>query len=293
MTWQGGKPTPHWQVWQWQAGRPAPYAVGLQEQPPCRVFTGLQPWGGQAYVWGYAGRGREDGRMATKTRLGKLEPVELRDCWEREDSDFTPWLASDENIALLGEAIGLELEVQQEEAAVGPFRADILCRDTNSGGLVIIENQLERTDHSHLGQTLTYAAGLDAVTIVWIAASFTEEHRAALDWLNRISHEGVRFFGVEIELWRIGDSAPAPMFNIVAVPKSGGCPSTKGVEAGGDARRRGDPGGGVLEVRRVPDRRRRRRRSAWIDGRLPRSRWIWGRGPSKRHEPAVSSSLGR
>ena len=124
--------------------------------------------------------------MTTKAKLGRLQRVELRECWEREDTDFTPWLASEENIALLGEAIGIELEVQQEEASVGPFRADILCKNTASSELVIIENQLERTDHGHLGQTLTYAAGLDAVTIIWIAARFTEEHRAALDWLNRI-----------------------------------------------------------------------------------------------------------
>jgi hypothetical protein len=156
--------------------------------------------------------------MTTKATLGRLTRVELRDCWDREDTDFTPWLASEDNIALLGEAIGLELEVQQEEAAVGPFRADILCKNTASDELVVIENQLERTDHKHLGQTLTYAAGLDAVTMIWIAARFTEEHRATLDWLNRISHEDFRFFGIEIEVWRIGDSAPAPKFNIVAKP---------------------------------------------------------------------------
>jgi hypothetical protein len=156
--------------------------------------------------------------MTMKGKLGHLRKVDLRDFWEREDSDFTPWLASEENIALLGEAIGLELEVQQEEASVGPFRADILCKNTISDELVIIENQLERTDHTHLGQTLTYAAGLDAVTIIWVAADFTEEHRAALDWLNRISHEDFRFFGIEIELWRIGDSQPASKFNIVAKP---------------------------------------------------------------------------
>lgn len=156
--------------------------------------------------------------MTTKAQLGRLRRVELRDCWEREDTDFTPWLASEDNIALLGEAIGMELEVQQEEASVGPFRADILCKNTASDELIIIENQLERTDHSHLGQTLTYAAGLDAVTIIWIASRFTEEHRAALDWLNRISHESFSFFGIEIEVWRIGESEPAPKFNIVAKP---------------------------------------------------------------------------
>ena len=157
--------------------------------------------------------------MTTKTKLGRLQRVELRDCWDREDTDFTPWLASEDNIALLGEAIGMELEVQQEEAPVGPFRADILCKNTASDDeLVMIENQLERTDHGHLGQTLTYAAGLDAVTIIWIASRFTEEHRAALDWLNRISHEEFRFFGIEIEVWKIGSSEPAPKFNIVAKP---------------------------------------------------------------------------
>ncbi len=156
--------------------------------------------------------------MTTKARLGRLRRVALRDCWEREDSDFTPWVAGEDTIALLGETIGIELEVQQEEASVGPFRADILCRDTASNEMVIIENQLERTDHSHLGQTLTYAAGLDAVTVIWIAARFTEEHRAALDWLNRITHEGFRFFGIEIEVWKIGESEPAPKFNLVAKP---------------------------------------------------------------------------
>ncbi|MBN4054880.1 DUF4268 domain-containing protein [Acidimicrobium ferrooxidans] len=156
--------------------------------------------------------------MTKSIQLGRLERVDLRDCWEREDTDFTPWLACEENIALLGDAIGMELEVQCEEAAVGPFRADILCRDTAGDDLVIIENQLERTDHGHLGQTLTYAAGLDAVTVVWIAQRFTEEHRAALDWLNRITHENFRFFGIEIEVWQIGNSVAAPKFNLVSKP---------------------------------------------------------------------------
>ena len=153
-----------------------------------------------------------------KPPLGKLEQVDLRVYWAREDTDFTPWLASGENIALLGEAIGMELEVQQQEAPVGPFRADILCRNTADNTLVLIENQLERTDHSHLGQLLTYAAGLDAVTLVWVVQRFTEEHRAVLDWLNRITEEGFHFFGVEVQVWRIGESAAAPKFDVVAKP---------------------------------------------------------------------------
>jgi Domain of unknown function (DUF4268) len=156
-------------------------------------------------------------------KLGKFEKVELRDCWQTEDKDFTPWLAQSENIEILSQEIGISLEVQGVEQNVGPFRADILCVDANSfesdgKHYVLIENQLEITDHKHLGQLMTYAAGLDAVTLIWIASKFTEEHRAALDWLNRITDETFRFFGIEIELYKIGDSLPAPRFNIVAKP---------------------------------------------------------------------------
>lgn len=153
-----------------------------------------------------------------KQPLGRLEKVELREFWESEASDFTPWLAKEENIALLGDTIGIELEVEAQEKSVGPFRADILCRDTATDHWVLIENQLERTDHNHLGQLLTYAAGLNAVTIVWIADRFTDEHRAALDWLNEITDDTFTFFGLEVELWRIGDSPLAPKFNIVSKP---------------------------------------------------------------------------
>lgn len=151
-------------------------------------------------------------------KLGRLEKLELRSYWKKEATDFTPWLALPENIQLLSEAIGMELEVQSQEESVGPFSADILCKDTINDHYVLIENQLERTDHTHLGQLMTYAAGLDAVTIIWIAQKFTEEHRAALDWLNRITDDTFTFFGIEIELFKIGDSAPAPMFNIVSKP---------------------------------------------------------------------------
>lgn len=150
--------------------------------------------------------------------LGRLERVELRDIWASEASDFTPWLAGDENIVLLGGALGMDLELEAQEKNVGPFRADILCRDTGTGSWVLIENQLEKTDHTHLGQLITYAAGLNAVTIVWVAQRFTEEHRSAIDWLNRITDEDFNFFALEIELWRIGDSLAAPKFNIVSKP---------------------------------------------------------------------------
>lgn len=151
-------------------------------------------------------------------KLGKLEKIELRTQWENEASDFTPWLANEENIEILGDTLGLELEVEGQEKSVGPFKADILCRDTLDDSFVLIENQLERTDHKHLGQLITYASGLQAVKIVWISSNFTDEHRAALDWLNRITDDNILFFGLEIELYQIGASLPAPKFNIVSEP---------------------------------------------------------------------------
>ncbi|MGI3165344.1 DUF4268 domain-containing protein [Pseudooceanicola sp. 200-1SW] len=150
--------------------------------------------------------------------LGRLEKIDLRDIWKTEDQDFTPWLAREENISLLADTLGLELEVEAQEKEVGPFRADILCKDIRNDSWVLIENQLERTDHRHLGQLITYAAGLKAVTIVWVAATFTEEHRAALDWLNAVTGDDFRFFALEVELWRIGQSPAAPKFNIISKP---------------------------------------------------------------------------
>lgn len=150
--------------------------------------------------------------------LGRLSRVKVRDVWSDEARDFTPWLAQEENLELLASTIQVDLELESVEKAVGPFRADILCKDTISETWVLIENQLGRTDHTHLGQLMTYAAGLDAITIVWVAARFTDEHRAALDWLNKITSEDAHFFGLEVELWRIGESDVAPKFNIVSKP---------------------------------------------------------------------------
>lgn len=160
--------------------------------------------------------------------LGRLEKVDLRLVFPNEATAFTPWLAEEKNLALLGEAIGLDLELEAQEKAVGPFSADILCKDVATENWVLIENQIEKTDHRHLGQLLTYAAGLDAVTIVWIAESFTDDHKAALDWLNdKTSNGGIRFFGLEIELWKIGTSLTAPKFNIRSQPND----FTQGVRA--------------------------------------------------------------
>lgn len=155
-----------------------------------------------------------------KIILGKIEKVDLRDIWDTEDKDFTPWLAQEGNISQLGDVIGIDLEVEAQEKNVGPFRADILARDTAANHYVLIENQLEITDHKHFGQIMTYAAGLDAFSVIWIAKQFTEEHRAAVDWLNRITDESINFFGIEIEVLKIGDSIAAPQFKVVAKPNN-------------------------------------------------------------------------
>ena len=152
------------------------------------------------------------------SELGRLERINLKDIWAHEAQDFTPWLAEETNLTLLSDTLGIDLEVEAVEQNVGPFRADILCKDTLSDRWVLIENQLEQTDHGHLGQLMTYAAGLDAVTIVWIAARIRDEHRAAMDWLNEITDSEVRFFALEVELWRIGTSPAAPKFNVVSKP---------------------------------------------------------------------------
>ena len=156
--------------------------------------------------------------------LGKLERGWLRDLWKREDTHFTPWLALEPNIALLAEALGLgQLEDVQTEVPVGDFRLDLLARDTQTDTLVAVENQFWGGDHRHLGQLLTYAAGVSSQAskrqvFVWIAEEIKDEHRNALDWLNRVTEPNVGFFGVVLELWRIGASPFAPRFNIVSRP---------------------------------------------------------------------------
>jgi hypothetical protein len=162
----------------------------------------------------------------TDALIGRLERVDLRTIWTSESSDFTPWLALPENLTVLSETLDIDLEFEGREKPVGRFSADILCKELGTDRWVLIENQLERTDHCHLGQLLTYAAGLQAVTIVWIAARFTEEHRAALDWLNQITDETVRFFGLEVELWRIGRARsrmPHGPWKKASRPKSRSC----------------------------------------------------------------------
>ena len=154
--------------------------------------------------------------MTETTGLGRIKKADLRDAWPNEAADFTPWLA--DHVSVLGAALGLELELESEEAPVGTFSLDLLGRDTGTNRAVIIENQLEPTDHDHLGKLLTYAGGYDANVIVWLAKDFRDEHRQALDWLNHRTDGDTEFFGVVVEVWKIDGSRPAPHFNIVAAP---------------------------------------------------------------------------
>jgi hypothetical protein len=158
--------------------------------------------------------------MTAVIPLGTFERVALREAWPSEDENFTPWLAAAESIKLLGDALNMELEVEAVEHRVGSFLADILARAVEeTDHRVIIENQFGRTNHGHLGQILTYLAGISGVkTVVWIAETIQADHRAAVDWLNANTTEDFSFFAIEIELWRIGTSPPAPRFNVIASP---------------------------------------------------------------------------
>ena len=152
-----------------------------------------------------------------KKRLERLSPVELRDYWENEATDFTPWLAEEDNIALLGDTVGINLEVVGIERSAGDFKVDILAQDSDTERYVVIENQLEKTNHTHLGQLLVYASAYDASAVVWIAKEIRDEHRKALDWINE-NMSDIAFFGIEMELWKIGESKAAPNFKLVSQP---------------------------------------------------------------------------
>lgn len=155
--------------------------------------------------------------MSMKKNLSKLERVPLREAWKHESNDFTPWLAEADNLNALADALGLSELVQLvTEHWVGDFKADILCTDGDDR--VIIENQLDKTNHAHLGQIIAYAAGVGAKRVIWVAESFRPEHAAALEFLNENTTEELSFFAVEVELWRIGDSPLAPKFEVVVKP---------------------------------------------------------------------------
>lgn len=151
--------------------------------------------------------------------LGKLVKVEdLRTIWKHEAHDFTKWLSKSENLSLLGDEIGIEINLLETEASVGSFNVDILAEEENTGRKIIIENQLEATDHDHLGKVITYASGYDAEIIIWVVKDIREEHRQAIDWLNEHTDEKLNFFVAKVELWKIGDSPCAVKFQVVSRP---------------------------------------------------------------------------
>lgn len=151
-------------------------------------------------------------------KLGKLEEVDIRKVWPHEQYDFSKWLATEENIKELGDALNLSLTDVETEKFVGNYRCDILCKDEITGKMVLIENQLEPTNHDHLGKIITYASGLDAAVVVWIVASARDEHASAIEWLNKHTDDEISFFLMEVHAYKIGDSDPAPQFKIVEQP---------------------------------------------------------------------------
>lgn len=153
-----------------------------------------------------------------KQNLSKLNKVELRDVWGHEAFDFTNWLAKKENLDALSEEIGVDIKLVKTEANVGKYSVDILAEEEASGKKIIIENQLEDTNHDHLGKIITYASGYDAEIIIWIVRDVREEHQKAVDWLNEHTDENISFFLIKIELWQIAGSNPAPKFDIMVSP---------------------------------------------------------------------------
>ncbi len=151
-------------------------------------------------------------------KLGKLKEIDIREVWKHEQYDFSKWLASEENISELGNTLNLSLADVETEKFVGNYRCDILCKDEITGKTVLIENQLEATNHDHLGKIITYASGLDASVVVWLVASAREEHASAIEWLNKHTDDDLSFFLIEIHAYKIGESDPAPQFKIVEQP---------------------------------------------------------------------------
>lgn len=150
--------------------------------------------------------------------LGKLEEIDIRKVWAHEQYDFSDWLSKEDNIQQLGNTLNLSLTDVETEKFVGSYRCDIICKDEITGKNVLIENQLEPTNHDHLGKIITYASGLDASVIIWIVESAKEEHSSAIEWLNKHTDDDVSFFLIEVHAYTIEGSKPAPYFKIIQQP---------------------------------------------------------------------------
>lgn len=150
--------------------------------------------------------------------IGNLTEVNVRNLWKHEQYDFSFWLSKEENLEYLNDILGLTLSEVKTEVYVGPYRCDLVAKDETSEVVVVIENQLESTNHEHLGKNITYVAGLDAKVIVWIVTEAKEEHQAAIEWLNNNTDSGINFFLIELQAYRIGNSDPAPYFKVVEQP---------------------------------------------------------------------------
>ena len=158
-------------------------------------------------------------RQRIVINLGKLKEIkDLRKVWPHEALDFTPWLAEEENLSLLADAVGLEITIDETESSVGDFNVDIYATETGTDRKIIIENQLEDTNHDHLGKLITYASGKSADIVIWVVKRAREEHRAAIEWLNNHTDENIGFFLVEIKLYQIGSSDIAVKFEVVEKP---------------------------------------------------------------------------
>ena len=149
------------------------------------------------------------------TNLGTLKEItDLRSIWPHEALNFTPWVA--ENVDLLADAVGLDITVDETESSVGDFNVDIYASETGTDRKIIIENQLEDTDHDHLGKLITYASGKGADVVIWVVKHARD--KAAVEWLNNHTDDKIGFFLCEIKLFQIGDSQIAPAFTVVERP---------------------------------------------------------------------------
>ena len=151
-------------------------------------------------------------------KLGELKKVALREIWKHEEYDFSKWLADEKNIDLLSTEINIELVNIRTEAPSGRYSVDIVAEEEGTGRKIIIENQLEITNHDHLGKIITYASGYDAEIVIWLVKDYQEEHKQAIDWLNENTNSKLNFFLIRIELWQIDNSAVAPKFYIISQP---------------------------------------------------------------------------